>query len=564
MIGQIVNYRYEILEKIGDSQFFSVYKARDKILNRLVAVKVMSRELASNREFASAVVQGYQDVAGLVHTNIAKVIDADCSAEDCIVVCEYARGVSVKDRIHRTGAISVPLALEIIIPVLEALEYAHANGVVHGDLKPHDIIVGPDGDVKLTDFGLSYALNKYPAVAQQYQMRSIHYQAPEVIEGNMPTVASDIYSVGVVLYEMLTSTLPFNSGSAVAVALKKVKEAPTAPRSINAAIPKTLNDIVLTAIEPSPDNRYRSASAMLADLKALRDALRIGQPIHAVPATTEHKEAAGVPVEPEGDSFGRRFWLLLTLFVLTVLVSLGATILVVGQKREITVPPLLGKTWDEALYEAEQKGIKLVDDGRVHSDVYEAGKICSVIPPAGSTVPRDNPIVKVKISDGPSFVEVPDMVGMTEADANETAVKAGFMIGKVREQYSDKVPINCVISQNPPGGVKRAPGTAIDLVLSRGPREEPIVPPSGGETDSGSGYTTRQPERHFNVAIEVPADAEGDQEVKIVVDDANGESVAYQDMHSPGERFSKSVTTFGSNVRIRVYVGGELVSDSRY
>ena len=276
MIGQIVNYRYEVLEKIGDCEIFSVYKARDKVLNRLVALKVLAKDLAADREFGTVVAGSYRDVAALAHPNIARVLDADCTAESCFAACEYAHGINVKERVRRAGPMAVPLVLDIIIPVLEALEYAHANRVAHGDLRPQDIIASPDGEVKLTDFGMSSAMRKCPSVADKYQMRSIHYEAPEIAEGAVPTASSDLYSIGVIMYEMLTNTLPFDGTTAVSIALKKIKETPSQPRSINAGIPKTLNDIIMTAIESSPKDRYNSASAMLADLRGLRDALRIG------------------------------------------------------------------------------------------------------------------------------------------------------------------------------------------------------------------------------------------------------------------------------------------------
>jgi beta-lactam-binding protein with PASTA domain len=231
--------------------------------------------------------------------------------------------------------------------------------------------------------------------------------------------------------------------------------------------------------------------------------------------------------------------------------------LVVGQRAEIQVPQFLGLTWDEAQKLAEERGIELIDDGRVYSETYEKGRICSAIPPAGTMVPKNNAQVRVKISLGPSTVEVPDLTGMTEADANEAAVKAGFTIGKVRQAYSDKVPINAVISQDPEPGVRRPPGTAIDLVISQGPKpvpqstEESVVPSPGEE-------------RRFSVSIEVPTDAEGAQEVLIKVIDAAGERVAYQELHDPGDKFTTSVSAQGSNIRIKVYVGGVLVRDVTY
>ena len=554
MIGRIINYRYEVLEKVGDGQLFSVYRARDKVLNKIVALKVLHKELAANREFAAAIEASYRDAARLVHPNIARVLDVDSSGEECVVACEFVRGVSVRDRVKRGGPISVQLALDIAVAMLQALDYAHASGFTHGDIRSSDVIVGSDGEIKLTDFGLSSALRGFPAIADQFQLRSIHYQAPEVVEGNPPTPASDIYSVGVVLYEMLTNALPFDGGNVASIALKKVKEAPVPPRSINAAVPKSLNDIILKALEPAVEHRYKTASAMLAELRALQECLRLGK---TVPVDEVVEHPAQVPPAAEGDALSRSYWWWLGLFVVAVLVSLGITMLVVGQRAEIQVPQFLGLTWDEAQKLAEERGIELIDDGRVYSETYEKGRICSAIPPAGTMVPKNNAQVRVKISLGPSTVEVPDLTGMTEADANEAAVKAGFTIGKVRQAYSDKVPINAVISQDPEPGVRRPPGTAIDLVISQGPKpvpqstEESVVPSPGEE-------------RRFSVSIEVPTDAEGAQEVLIKVIDAAGERVAYQELHDPGDKFTTSVSAQGSNIRIKVYVGGVLVRDVTY
>ncbi|MGQ9455151.1 MAG: protein kinase domain-containing protein [Armatimonadota bacterium] len=556
MIGRIVNYRYEVIEKIGDGQLFSAYRARDKVTSKMVALKVLHKELAADREFAGAIEASYRDAARLAHPNIARVYDADSGGEECIVACEYVRGISVRERVRKAGPINVSLALDIIVPVLEALEYAHAAGFIHGDIRSSDIIVGLDGEVKLTDFGLYRVLSSFPAIAGQFQTRSIHYQAPEVVEGNSPTPASDIYSVGVVLYEMLTDSLPFDGGTVASIALKKVKESPVPPRSINTAVPKSLNDIVLKALEPSPEHRYKTVTAMLAELRALREALRLGKTV-PVGESVERVEEAEAGQVVESDSLSRSYWFWLGLFIAAVLVSLGLTMLVVGQRAEIQVPQFLGLTWEEAQKLAEERGIELIDDGRVYSETYEAGKICSAVPPAGTMVPKNRAQVRVKISLGPSTVEVPDLTGMTEADANEAAVKAGFTIGRVRQAYSDKVPINAVISQDPEPGLRRPPGTAIDLVISQGPRPEPQSVEEPVEPSSGE-------ERRFNISIEVPSDAQQPQEVLIKVTDDSGERIAYQATHDPGDKFTTSVAAIGSKVRIRVYVGGVLVKDVYY
>ncbi|MCE5200194.1 MAG: PASTA domain-containing protein [Armatimonadota bacterium] len=558
MIGQIVNHRYEVLEKVGDGPLFSVYKSRDKVLNRLVALKVLNSEFMANQQWVAAVVSGYQDAARLTHPNIARVVDADSIPSECFVATEFARGVSVGERIHRAGSISAPTAVEIIMPVLAALDYAHSNGVIHGDLAPQDIIVSPDGEVKLTDLGLSGALLQCPQVAERYTMRSVYYQAPEIAEGATPTPASDVYSVGSILYEMLTGQRPFEGSTAIAVALKKIKEIPVAPRQINTAIPKSLNDIVMRALETSPQNRYQSIAAMLTDLKAVSEALRTGRPVgaSAVAVARQVDKEESLPQ----DLMAFKWWYV-ALFVVVVFVMGGITMTIQKGNAKITVPPLLGKTWEEAQEIATDKGIELVDDGRVYSNMYPAGQICSVVPPADGKVPKDNPQVKVKISSGPSEVAIPDLTGLTQSDANAKAVEAGFTVGSIREKYSDQVPANSVISQDPLAGTLYAPGTAIDLVISTGPK------PQEQETEqpeSPSSSVTESQQRKLKVNVEVSSDAEGPQEVKIIATDDRGDNTAYEENRDPGDRFTVTVPTYGSSARIRVYVGGELVSDDTY
>ncbi len=560
MIGQIINYRYEVLEKIGDGAFFCVYKARDKVLNRLVALKTLNKQYQENREFAASVVEGYRAASVLAHKSIARVYDAESAEEHCFVVSEYVRGINVRERVRRAGPMAVPLALDTIIPVLEALEYAHANRIYHGDLRPQDIIVSPEGEVKLTDFGMSWALDRCPSVAETHPMRSIHYQSPEVSEGSAPSVTSDLYSIGAILYEMTTSALPFEGATAVSVALKKVKETPTVPRAINAAVPKSLSDIVMKAIDVLPENRYDSAATMLADLRAIRDAMRVGQTTSigqppSAPAQPEPPAQEEVQ-EPAERSILRTYLVLMGLFLLVVVAVGGVTWTLVRPRTEIKVPALVGKTWEEASEIAKEAGIELIDDGRAYSDVYKAGTICSAVPPAGGTVPRNDPVVKVRISSGASQLTVPDLNGMTEADANTTADTEGFSIGKIRQQYSDDVPVNSVISQDPEAGLKRPPGSAINLVVSQGPKPvtEQTAEPSAASGD----------ERPFSVAVEVPSDADGSQQVLIKVHDNRGETIVYDEMHYPGDKFTQTVTTNGSSVRIQVYVGGSLVSDATY
>jgi serine/threonine protein kinase len=563
LIGQIINYRYEVLEKVGEGDIFTVYKARDKVLNRLVALKSLNTGFADNVGFATAVRAGYQAVAPLDHPCIARVLEADPASNESFVACEYVRGINVKDRVSRAGAMQVSTALDIIVPVLEALEYAHANRIVHGDLRPQDVIVGPDGEVKVTDFGMASALRACPEIADRLGMRSIHYEAPEIVEGAAPSVTSDLYSAGVILYEMLTGTLPFDGPTAVSIALKQAKDTPTPPRALNTAVPKSLSDLVMRAIEKSPHERYATASDMLADLRAIRDALRAGKPVSVPQPSVSARANEPVEREDEGEPDGllSRSWYLWLIigFVLTVALVGGLTLALNTKATKIDVPMIVGKTLDEARDIAREAGVTLEQDdpGEVYSNDNEEGKIAVQFPVAHSQVPRDKPVVKYKLSKGPSAKAIPDLLGLPEAEAYQAAEDAGFAVGKVTTEYSDKVPVNSVVKQDPAKGTLSPPQSSISLVISLGPKPEP--PP-----DTSSSSQPAGDQRNFQVAVTVPSDATGQQEVRIVVNDDRGETTAVQEFHDPGDKFNQTVTAFGNNVRIRVYVAGRVASDERY
>lgn len=560
MIGQVINYRYEVLEKIGEGQVFSVYKSRDKVLNRLVALKFLRDDLAANKEFAAAVLGGYQAVAPLDHPCIARVLDADPASNQSFVACEFVRGINVKDRIQRAGPMQVATALDIMVPMLEALEYAHSNRMVHGDLRPQDVVVSPDGEVKVTDFGLASALRACPDVADRMGMRSVQYEAPEIAEGALPSVTSDIYSAGVILYEMLTGSLPFDGPTAIAVALKQAKETPTAPRNLNSAVPKSLSDLVMRAIEKSPSQRFHIVSEMLDDLRSIRDALRVGKPVSVEQPnyrveTTDGREDG----QPDG-LLSRSSYVWLTLvFVVVVLVVGGLTIHLNTRSTKVEVPYLLGMTVDQAQEKAREANITLEEDdaGPIYSSDVKEGEIAVQFPGPHARLPREKSVVKYRLSKGPSAKAVPDLIGLPETEAYKTAEDAGFVIGKVATEYDEKAPTNQVIKQDPEKDTLAPLQSSISLVVSLGPKpadtsSDQVAP----ETDSSS--------RSFQVAVTVPPDASGDQEVRIVLTDSRGETTPFQETRQPGDKVSETVTAYGSHVRIKVYVGGELVSDKPY
>lgn len=565
MIGKIINYRYELLENVGEGGVFTVYKARDKVLNRLVALKAVKPELADNAQFTTAVRSGYQNAALLDHPCIARVIESDPASGEAYLVSDFVRGMNVKDRILRAGAMQVSTALDIIILALEALDYAHSNRIVHGDLRPQDIIVSPDGEVKVTDFGLAPALRQCPEVSDLLAMRSIHYEAPEVAEGAAPSVVSDLYSVGVILYEMLTGSLPFEGSTAVAVALNRTKQTPTPPRTLNAAVPKSLSDIVMRAINKSPQERYASAKEMMLDLRTIRDAIRTGKPISV---SQPHTSGAAKPMEvevdgePEGPLSRSSYLWLIVGFVLVVVLAGGLTLTLSTREVKLDVPLIIGKSLEEARELAHEAGMAIEQDvpGEVFSNDYDEGRVAVQFPIAHSRVARDKAIIKYKLSKGPSAKPTPDLLGLPEADAYRAAEDAGFLINKLTTEYNDKIPINSVIRQDPEKGSMVPPQSSISLVISLGPKpEQPQPPPTVQGSDEPTGE-----QRNFQVAVTVPSDSTGSQEVRILVNDDRGATTVLQEDHEPGDKLTETVTAYGSNVRIRIYVGGRLASDERY
>jgi serine/threonine-protein kinase len=260
LIGQVVNYRYEILEECGKGAFFNVYKARDKVLNRLVAVKILLPQYAANADFAERMIAEAQAVSGLNHPNIAKVFEADHQGDIYFIALEYVRGIELKDKIRRLAPFSPLQAVDLAIAIAEALDYAHHQAVTHGDVRPQNVIVTSDSQVKLTDFGVAAAVSLFPSVQTNNVLRSVHYMAPEVAEGKVPRPSSDIYSLGVALYEMVTGRPPFVGDDTVAVISQHVNTAPVAPTWHNAECPAALETLILRLLEKDATQRPSSAA----------------------------------------------------------------------------------------------------------------------------------------------------------------------------------------------------------------------------------------------------------------------------------------------------------------
>jgi eukaryotic-like serine/threonine-protein kinase len=554
LIGQVVNYRYEILEKCGDGSFFSVYKARDKVLNRLVAVKVLIPRYAENKDFAERVTAEFQRTIDLTHQNIAKVLEADSADGICFTATEYVRGLNLKDRIRRTSPFTVSHAVDIAIAVCEALEYAHKKGYVHGDVRSQNILTDPEGQVKLTDFAMEPAISAFPEIASEAMLRSIYYTAPEVAGGGPVTPSTDLYSLGIVLYEMLTGQLPYEGETPIAIALKHAKETPRAPKLINAAVPKALDDVVIKAMGKTPAERYSSAGAMLADLRKVRDAMRMGEPT-AWSAKTAKPARVSEEVEdeerPENVLRSTLKWLLVFFVVVVLIAVLVVYVAMRHFPASVAMPDLKGKTWDEALQIAEAKGLQLSQEEEFN-DKYPVGQIYFTNPGSGSSVSKSNPNVKVWVSLGPRLVTVPDVTNLPRDKATRQINDAKLVVGHITQEYSDSVAQGSVIRQTPPPNDRLEPMKGVDLVISQGSQ----TLPTEGEDTSALGRA-----RDFDVKVPVPDDVTDPSEVRIVVIDDRGQTTPYTGIAHPGDTIRESVRAYGEHVKIQVYVGDQILKE---
>lgn len=573
LIGQVVNYRYEILEKCGDGDFFSVYKARDKVLNRLVAVKTMVPHYAQNQEFSDRMIEETQMAAELNHPNICKVLEADCDDGSYFIALEYVRGINLKDRIRRTAPFAISYAVDIASAVGMAFEYAHRQGIVHGDIRPQNVLTNPEGQVKLTDFGTARALSAFPNIREAVMLRSVHYMSPEVIRGEAPQPASDIYSLGVILYEMLTGAVPYDASTSAAIAARTLQDPVPSPQVRNSGVPAILNEIVMKAMHKDPAQRFENAADMVAALARVKEWLRTGSGPMAYtnPKAPAEEELIYEPAD-KNESFLKTtaIWLLAVFIV--AIITAGTVAWLFGEKQTLPVPDLIGKSLEQAKETAGRTGLE-IDENNIHqefNDRVSEGRIYMTSPKPGGAVPKEQPFIQVWISKGPKLVEVPNVTGMSMTEAERRVNAAGFVVRRQASEYSNTVPAERIIRQSPASGQKLEQLKSIDVVLSLGRNPLEQDSSSYGEDTSeigspeSSSAETDSETRKFEIRVPVPSNASEPQQVRIVVIDDNGENVVYSDYHEPGDVIRRTVSGSGNSIQVKVFVGDELVKDEVY
>lgn len=466
MIGRILNSRYRIEERIGSGGMADVYKATDTLLGRTVAVKILHTQFSRDPVFIERFRQEAQAAANLNQPNIVNVFDWGVENGTHYLVMEYVQGRDLKDIILQGGPLLPERAVEIAVAICRALDSAHEHGVVHRDIKPQNIIATYDNQIKVMDFGIARTAGGSAMTQTGTIMGTAQYLSPEQAQGKSADPRSDLYSLGIVLYEMLTGKVPFDGENPVSIAYKHVREDPLPPSMINPDISAGLESVIMKALAKNPENRYRNAMEMCSDLERCLE----GAPVNATPVMSREEAFSGATrafSAVDGPAGPSRTWLWTTVIIVVLLAFLGIAIWAIAKDSGgVKVPDLTGMTVDEATAVLEPLGLKIEVAREVASSSHPAGAIVRQDPKAGDRMDKGG-IVKVQISKGGQTEGVPNVVGKTRKEAESILTGIGFKVA-FTEQFSNDYPAGTVVSQTPAAGEEAEEGSTITLVISKG------------------------------------------------------------------------------------------------
>ncbi|HEY2161795.1 MAG TPA: Stk1 family PASTA domain-containing Ser/Thr kinase [Solirubrobacteraceae bacterium] len=519
--GTVVDGRYKVLSRLGSGGMADVFLAEDDQLGRKVALKLLHRRFSEDPGFVERFRREAQAAAGLQHPNVVSVYDRGAYDGTYYIAMEYVPGRSLKQLIRDEAPLDPVRAIDITIQILKAGRFAHRHGIIHRDLKPHNVIVDEAGHVKVTDFGIARA-GASDMTETGSIMGTAQYLSPEQAQGHAVSASSDLYSVGVVLYEMLTGRVPFDADAAVTIALKHVSEAPTAPTRINPRIPPELEQVVMWTLNKNPADRPTSADELIAALERAREAILAGSPgertasmaavgIVAMAAATTPPDAdyanaasegtvppgniyppplyedGGVPPGPPAqDDQKRKLWKDPWLWVAVVLALLlaggAAAYFLTKSTTQVLVPNVINQQLPVARTILQNEQFQISVTQQVSNK--PAQTVIGEIPSGGSKADKGS-TVSLTVSSGPAAVNVPSVVGETLSQARKTITQNGLKVGRTISQSNDQFASGTVIDSSPSAGQPVPSGSAITLVVSSG-KAKVNVPDVTGQTQQAA------------------------------------------------------------------------------
>ncbi len=488
LIGRVFDNRYEVVQALGSGGMAEVYLANDRLLGRQVALKVLSSRYANDAQFVERFRREASSAAGLNHSNIVQIYDRGEAEGTYYIAMEYLEGRSLKEIILKYAPLSPDLVVSVSVQILEALRFAHRRDVIHRDIKPQNIIIDGDGRVKVTDFGIARAGSAATMTEAGSILGTAHYLSPEQAQGQPVEAASDLYSLGVVMYEMATGKLPFDGDNPVGIAMQHVHERPVAPRTIAPDIPENLEGVILRSLGKQPTERYITAQAMLADLRRVQDGESVSAPAAFVEEATQVMTPAAVAaaaqptqVRPRGPEYAeqlpepfygqaprrRSVWPWILVIVLLLALGGGAYAVFSNWERSAVetaaVPGVVGLSEAKAKEVIEAAGFKFDLAGEQPSGDVAKGDIARQDPEEGTNLELGK-TVGVWISSGQGKVEVPNVVGKTQVAAAQQLGALGLDVATKEETAKDKE-VGTVIRQSPGAGEQVDAGTKVTIVV---------------------------------------------------------------------------------------------------
>lgn len=595
LTGNVFAGRYKILEKIGAGGMAIVYLAQDMILERQVAIKILREQFVDDEQNLKHFQNEARAVAAFSHPNIVKIFDVGMENNMYYIVMEFLEGRTLKDMIRKEAPLNMLLAIDIVRGVLRALQHSHEKGIIHRDIKPHNIIITRDGKVKVTDFGIAKNSSASTITYSGQMVGSVYYISPEQAKGYMTTSASDIYSTGVMLYEMLTGSVPFTGDNPVGVALSHVQKEAVPVRQLNRKVPDCLAEVVERAMQKNPKDRYPTAEAMDRALLKARTLMEQGRAGRRVRLNVkQYKKPA----------------LVAGLALLALLLVWGGVRMLGSVTRTAEVPEVTGMDLTAAGVLLEEAGYTWRVDRRVNSETEPEGQVLEQDPQAGSRVSRDRTVL-LTVSSGPELVKVPSVVGQRERNAVINLKNSGLE-AQISEAWADS-PLYAagdVMDQTPGPGEDVPRGTVVELVISKGVEPKPVkVPDLKGLTLSSaesqlrtlglqvgtismeasdeyfSGQVASQsvtagsdllqgesvnlvisngpgPASNSQTLIQFTVEAEEEVLITISVDDESGIHEEYRQTHQPGDQVRAAVTYTGSGI-ITVFQNDNRILETR-
>ncbi len=616
MLNQIINQRYEVVEKIAESPFFAVFKGRDRSANRVVVLKALQPAYSADMPLIEGLQAGFQSAENLNHPNIAPCYEQGIENGRPYFVTEYVRGINLKERVRRIAPFTLSVAVDFGCSIADALHFAHSIGQVHGNLRPQDIIVSPEGQVKVTDFGVQKGVSRSTKAQQEMLRTSAPYHAPELSTTHLGTPAGDIYALGALLYEMLTGTPPYVGDNPDALADKHAFAEIPSPRTINPGVPRSVEGIIVKCLQKKPEDRYRSVADLLNDLKSVRDALRFGKPLSWTPIDIDAARQAPLrPIaalpkpEPEppkptkipepvaavaassqvmpmpAENRLRRADERVSIYIKAALVSVTVIIFValiglVGIWSSMwavppssTAPELVGRSIVKVRELAKSTGAILHE----HAEFSE--KKLNIVYKTNlekGTTLRAKQIINVWYSKGSGFVDVPNVTKLTRDEAEKKLEAAGLVVGTVTPVNSETVIQGYIISQNVSPKKRVLHDTVVSLTVSDGPKMEYADPneEANAATNRDDNFTTDSasidPDNAVNEhgraddgpktcrrSLTIPRDRLGIRQVRVEFTDARGSQIPVDEPHGEGDSIPIQFEYWGKTVTLVVYYDGE-------